>query len=228
VTEPLSVVVADDHPLFRQGLRGALDATDGIDVVGEAEDGEAAVALATQLAPDVVLMDIQMPGISGIEATRRILSERPETNILVLTMFDDDSSVYAAVRAGARGYLLKGADQEDVERAIRTVAAGGAVFGNAIATKLITYFDGNRNRAFPELTPREHEVLEHLATGLNNEAIAAELDLSLKTVRNNVSSIFTKLRVADRAQAVIRARESGVGTGPAPDSRNAGATELTT
>ena len=132
-----------------------------------------------------------MPGLSGIEATRRILAERPETNILVLTMFDDDSSVYAAVRAGARGYLLKGADQEDVERAIRTVASGGAVFGNAIAAKLITYFDSNRNRPFPELTPREHDVLQHLANGLNNQAIADELNLSLKTVRNNVSSIFT-------------------------------------
>ncbi len=219
MTEPLTVVIADDHPLFRQGLRGALDATDGIDVVGEAEDGAAAVALTSQLEPDVVLMDIQMPAFSGIEATRRILAERPETKIIALTMFDDDNSVYAAVRAGARGYLLKGADQEDVERAIRTVAAGGAVFGSAIATKLVTYFDSNRNRPFPELTPREHDVLQHLARGLNNEVIAAELDLSLKTVRNNVSAIFTKLRVADRAQAIIRARESGLGTEPPTDLR---------
>jgi DNA-binding NarL/FixJ family response regulator len=213
MTTPLTVVIADDHPLFRQGLRSALDATAGIVVVGEAEDGTTAVTITTQLEPDIVLMDIQMPGLSGIEATRRILAERPETNILVLTMFDDDSSVYAAVRAGARGYLLKGADQEDVERAIRTVASGGAVFGNAIAAKLITYFDSNRNRPFPELTPREHDVLQHLANGLNNQAIADELNLSLKTVRNNVSSIFTKLRVADRAQAITRAHESGLGTG---------------
>ena len=207
----LRVLVADDHPLFRQGLRDALAAMPGIEVVGDAAEGLEAVALAVELAPDVVLMDLQMPGISGIEATRRILDERPEVNVLVLTMFDNDSSVFAAVRAGAKGYLLKGADQQDVERAIRTVAAGEAVFGSAIAGRLVALFDSNRQRAFPELTPREHDVLELLARGSNNQAIDDELGLTLKTVRNNVSAIFTKLRVADRAQAIVKARESGLG-----------------
>jgi DNA-binding NarL/FixJ family response regulator len=208
----IRVVVADDHPLFRQGLRDALDATPGIEVVGEAATGLDAVRIAIDLEPDVVLMDLQMPEATGVEATRRILDERPETYVLVLTMFDNDFSVFAAVRAGARGYLLKGADQEDVERAIHTVAAGEAVFGTAIASRLVALFDGNRRRAFPELTPREHDVLELLAKGSNNQAIADELGLTLKTVRNNVSAIFTKLRVADRAQAIVKARESGVGT----------------
>ncbi len=212
MSETLRVIVADDHPLFREGLRAALEATPGLDVVAEASNGAEAARLAIELAPDVVLMDLQMPELSGIDATRRILAARPDTHVLVLTMFDNDSSVYAAVRAGAKGYLLKGAGQRDVERAIRTVAAGEAVFGAAIAGRLVAYFDANRARAFPELTPREHEILELLANGLTNQAIANELRLSLKTVRNNVSSIFTKLRVADRTQATLKAREAGLGT----------------
>jgi DNA-binding NarL/FixJ family response regulator len=211
VNQTLRLLVADDHPLFRRGLRDALEATPGFEVLAEATDGAEAVQLATELSPDVVLMDLQMPEINGVEATRQILRARPDIHILVLTMFDSDSSVFAAVRAGAKGYLLKGADQQDVERAIRTVAAGEAVFGTAIATRLVSYFDGNRTRAFPELTPREHDVLELLADGLDNQAIAETLMLSLKTVRNNVSAIFTKLRVADRAQAMLKARESGLG-----------------
>ena len=212
MSETLRVIVADDHPLFREGLRAALEATPGLAVVAEASNGAEAARLAIELAPDVVLMDLQMPELSGIDATRRILAARPETHVLVLTMFDSDSSVYAAIRAGAKGYLLKGAGQRDVERAIRTVAAGEAVFGAAIAGRLVAYFDTNRARAFPELTPREHEILELLANGLTNQAIANELRLSLKTVRNNVSSIFTKLRVADRTQATLKAREAGLGT----------------
>jgi DNA-binding NarL/FixJ family response regulator len=211
MNQTLRLLVADDHPLFRRGLRDALEATPGFEVLAEATDGAEAVHLATELSPDVVLMDLQMPEINGVEATRQILKARPDIHILVLTMFDSDSSVFAAVRAGAKGYLLKGADQQDVERAIRTVAAGEAVFGTAIAARLVSYFDGNRMRAFPELTPREHEVLELLAEGLDNQAIAQALMLSLKTVRNNVSAIFTKLRVADRAQAMLKARESGLG-----------------
>jgi DNA-binding NarL/FixJ family response regulator len=213
VNQTLRLLVADDHPLFRRGLRDALEATPGFEVLAEATDGAEAVQLATELSPDVVLMDLQMPEINGVEATRQILKARPDIHILVLTMFDSDSSVFAAVRAGAKGYLLKGADQQDVERAIRTVAAGEAVFGTAIAARLVSYFDANRTRAFPELTPREHDVLELLAEGLDNQAIAAALMLSLKTVRNNVSAIFTKLRVADRAQAMLKARESGLGRG---------------
>jgi DNA-binding NarL/FixJ family response regulator len=213
VNQTLRLLVADDHPLFRRGLRDALEATPGFEVLAEATNGAEAVQLATELSPDVVLMDLQMPEINGVEATRQILKARPDIHILVLTMFDSDSSVFAAVRAGAKGYLLKGADQQDVERAIRTVAAGEAVFGTAIAARLVSYFDGNRTRAFPELTPREHDVLELLADGLDNQAIAATLMLSLKTVRNNVSAIFTKLRVADRAQAMLKARESGLGRG---------------
>jgi DNA-binding NarL/FixJ family response regulator len=213
VNQTLRLLVADDHPLFRRGLRDALEATPGFEVLAEATNGAEAVQLATELSPDVVLMDLQMPEINGVEATRQILKARPDIHILVLTMFDSDSSVFAAVRAGAKGYLLKGADQQDVERAIRTVAAGEAVFGTAIAARLVSYFDGNRTRAFPELTPREHDVLELLADGLDNQAIATTLMLSLKTVRNNVSAIFTKLRVADRAQAMLKARESGLGRG---------------
>jgi DNA-binding NarL/FixJ family response regulator len=213
VNQTLRLLVADDHPLFRRGLRDALEATPGFEVLAEATNGAEAVQLATELSPDVVLMDLQMPEINGVEATRQILKARPDTHILVLTMFDSDSSVFAAVRAGAKGYLLKGSDQQDVERAIRTVAAGEAVFGTAIAARLVSYFDGNRTRAFPELTPREHDVLELLADGLDNQAIATVLMLSLKTVRNNVSAIFTKLRVADRAQAMLKARESGIGRG---------------
>ena len=213
MNQTLRLLVADDHPLFRRGLRDALEATPGFEVLAEATNGAEAVQLATELSPDVVLMDLQMPEINGVEATRQILRARPDIHILVLTMFDSDSSVFAAVRAGAKGYLLKGSDQQDVERAIRTVAAGEAVFGTAIAARLVSYFDGNRTRAFPELTPREHDVLELLADGLDNQAIAETLMLSLKTVRNNVSAIFTKLRVADRAQAMLKARESGLGRG---------------
>ncbi len=207
----IRVLVADDHPLFRSGIANSLTALADIELVGEAADGNLAVTLTLELRPDVVLMDIQMPGRSGIEATREIVRQAPDVRVLVLTMFEDDDSVFAAMRAGARGYLLKGAGQDDVERAIRTVAAGEAVFGAAVAARLLGYFAAPPATTFPELTEREREVLELLASGRNNQAIADELVLSLKTVRNHVSNVFAKLQVADRAQAIVKARDAGLG-----------------
>ena len=207
----LRVLVADDHPVFRQGLRTLLDGVDGIDLVADAADGEAAVAAALEARPDVVLMDLSMPGLSGIEATRAILSAAPEVRVLVLTMFEDDDSVFAAMRAGARGYVLKGSDQTELLRAIRAVAAGEAIFGPAIAARLMAYFSSQPTAVFPELTEREREVLQLIAEGRNNQAIATELVLSLKTVRNHVSRVFNKLQVPDRAQAIVKARDAGIG-----------------
>jgi DNA-binding NarL/FixJ family response regulator len=215
--EPLRVLVADDHPLFRQGLRTAIEADDGLEVVGEAETGAEAVEWALELQPDVVVMDVQMPERNGIEATRQIVAQSPHVGVLVLTMFEDDDSVFAAMRAGARGYLLKGSEHDEIVRAIRAVSSGEAIFGPAIATRLMAYFAASATgplQAFPELTPREREVLERIARGQSNAAIAQELVLSQKTVRNHVSNVFTKLQVLDRAQAIVKAREAGLGTGP--------------
>jgi DNA-binding NarL/FixJ family response regulator len=212
--DPLRVLVADDHPLFRQGLRTAIEAGDGVEVVGEAETGVEAVALTLELQPDVVVMDVQMPERNGIEATREIVGQSPHVGVLVLTMFEDDDSVFAAMRAGARGYLLKGSDHDEIVRAIRAVSSGEAIFGPAIATRLMAYFaasPGGPAQAFPELTAREREVLELIAQGHSNAAIADRLVLSQKTVRNHVSNIFTKLQVLDRAQAIVKAREAGLG-----------------
>ena len=206
------VLIADDHPLFRDGLRGLLDSV-GIEVVGEAATGEEAVERAEALQPDVVLMDLNMPGTNGIEATRRIVDAMPRANVLVVTMYEDDESVFAALRAGARGYLLKGADQEETLRAIRAVAHGEAIFGPGVAERLIRYFAAPTvapARLFPELTEREVKILRLIAQGRTNQEIADGLVLSLKTVRNHVSNICGKLQVADRAQAVIRAREAGL------------------
>lgn len=211
MTAPISVIVADDHPVFRQGLRALLDGVPDIELVGDAADGEAAVAMALERKPAVVLMDLRMPGLNGIEATRQINAVEPAVGILVLTMFEDDDSVFAAMRAGARGYLLKGSDQEEVTRAIRSIASGEAIFGPAIARRLIGYFSSASTEAFPELTAREREVLELIAQGRNNQAIAEQLALSLKTVRNHVSNVFNKLQVTDRAGAIVKAREAGMG-----------------
>ncbi len=211
MTAPISVIVADDHPVFRQGLRALLDGVPDIELVGEAADGEAAVAMALERKPAVVLMDLRMPGLNGIEATRQINAVEPAVGILVLTMFEDDDSVFAAMRAGARGYLLKGSEQEEVTRAIRSIASGEAIFGPAIARRLIGYFSSASTEAFPELTAREREVLELIAQGRNNQAIAEQLVLSLKTVRNHVSNVFNKLQVTDRAGAIVKAREAGMG-----------------
>ena len=206
----LRVLIADDHPLYRDGLRAALAAA-GFDVVGEAAHGRQAVALSLELEPDVVIMDLNMPGMGGIEATRRIVHGNSHIAILVLTMLADDDSVFAALRVGARGYLLKGAGRAEIVRAVHTVAEGGGVFGASVARRVMDHFSGKHaSEPFPELTEREREVLAMMATGHNNTAIAAQLALAPKTVRNHVSSIMAKLHVSDRAQAIIRARTAGL------------------
>jgi DNA-binding NarL/FixJ family response regulator len=208
------MLIVDDHPVFRFGLRALLDAEECTQVVGEAKSGQEAVDLAASLAPDVVLMDINMPELNGIEATRRIVADRPDTAVLIITMFDDDR-VFAAMRAGARGYLLKGAEGEETIRAIRTVAGGEAIFSPNAAERLIKYFAAAPQDAaapaFPDLTPRELEILGLIAQGLSNAAIAERLVLSPKTVRNQVSTVFGKLQVASRAEAIVMAREAGLG-----------------
>lgn len=216
--EPLRVLIADDHPVFRGGLRALLATDPTIEVVAEAADGAEAIALTAREKPGVVLMDLHMPDRDGVDATREILQDRPDVAVLVLTMFDDDDSVFAAMRAGARGYLLKGTNQADIIRAVHAVGAGGAVFGPAVAQRVLEFFSHPQTRpavAFPQLTDREREVLDLLAQGMPNSRIAARLSISEKTVRNHVSNIFTKLAVADRAQAVVRAREGGLGTSAA-------------
>jgi DNA-binding NarL/FixJ family response regulator len=211
---PIRVLIADDHPVFRFGLRALLDTEACTEVVGEARSGQEAVALAASLEPDVVLMDINMPELNGIEATRRIVADRPGTAVLIITMFDDDR-VFAAMRAGARGYLLKGAEGEETLRAIRAVAGGEAIFSPNAAERLIKFFAAAPQDAvapaFPDMTPRELEILSLLAQGLSNSAIAERLVLSPKTVRNQVSTVFSKLQVASRAEAIVRAREAGLG-----------------
>ena len=213
--DAVRVLIADDHPLFREGMRGRLDRVADLAVVGEAASGDEAVELARELAPDVILMDIKMPGLNGIEATREILQAGPQVGVLVLTMFEDDDSVFAAMRAGAKGYLLKDSGGEGVVHAIRAVASGEAVFGPGVAERIIGFFSVPRSsapqRAFPELTEREEEVLSLVAQGKSNQEISRQLFVSLKTVRNHVSNILVKLQVADRAQAVIRARDAGMG-----------------
>lgn len=213
--EPLRVLIADDHPLFRNGMRALLDADPDTEVAGEATTGDEAVTLAATLQPDVILMDIQMPGVSGIEATRQILHTSPHIRILVVTMFEDDQSVFTAMRAGARGYILKGARPEEMLRAIQAVGSGGAIFSPSIATRMLDFFSGLQPAAFPhalpELTDREREILGLIAHGQSNATIAKQLVLSPKTISNYVSNIFSKLQVADRAQAMLRAREAGLG-----------------
>jgi DNA-binding NarL/FixJ family response regulator len=212
----LRVLVVDDHPLFRFGLCAALGQREDIEVVGEAAGGQAAIAAASGTEPDVVVMDLHLPDLGGVEATRAITSANPRIGVLVLTMFDDSESVFNAMRAGARGYLLKGAGPDELVRAVQSVARGEAIFGQAIAAQVLRYFNGlNASTvSFPELTGREREVLELIAAGRNNSEIAQVLSLSGKTVRNHVSTIFGKLRVADRAQAIVRAREAGLGHRP--------------
>jgi len=216
VSGPIRVVLADDHPVYLEGLAGLLAAVDGIDVVGTAADGAEAVARIDELVPDVVVMDVRMPVLDGIAATRRVVDAHPGVGVVVLTMSEEDETLFAAMRAGARGYLLKGATRAEITNAVSTVAAGGVVFGPAIARRVAEFLTprATPEALFPELTAREREVLDLVAAGRANPQIAAALYLSPKTVRNVVSSIFTKLHVADRAEAIVRAREAGMGRRP--------------
>ncbi len=212
--EPVRVLIADDHAFYREGIRAMLADTPGIEVVGEAATGEEALACAVSLQPEVILMDIKMPGLNGIEATRRILYSQPHIRILIVTMFEDNDSVFAAMRVGARGYLLKDADREELLRAVVAVSQGEAIFSPVIARRMMYYFSAlprTLSFAFPELTEREHAILQLIARSESNLPIANKLNISLKTVQNNVSNIFSKLQVADRAEAIIRAREAGLG-----------------
>jgi DNA-binding NarL/FixJ family response regulator len=213
MTEPLTILIADDHPLFRKGLRTLLGTLPQVQVVGEATNGTEAVRLADQLQPNLVLMDLQMPSGDGLTAIRQIASTRPQIHILVVTMFEDDDSVFAAMRAGARGYVLKDMDDDEMTRAILAVGHGEAIFSSAIAARIVTFFTNRPAQPvalFPDLTESEHKVLRLMARGLGNDDIALQLALSSKTVRNYVSSIFNKLHVADRAQAIVRARDAGL------------------
>lgn len=217
--ERIRVLVADDHPVFRRGMRAILGAEPDTELVGEATDGEEAVVLALELQPDVILMDLNMPKATGIEATQRILEANPNIAILMLTMFEDDKSIFAAMRAGAHGYVLKGADGAETLRAIQAAASGEAIFSPTITQRLREYFATPKrdqmtssDQVFPTLTEREHEILSLVAEGYTNNAIASRLYLSPKTVRNYVSSIFTKLQVSDRSQAIVHARKAGLGT----------------
>lgn len=218
--DSLTILVADDHPMFRAGLQALLATMDGVAVVGEATTGAEAVAMAEALQPDVVLLDLQMPEGGGLSAIRRIVHTSPHIRILVVTMFQDDDSVFAAMRAGARGYVLKDADGADLRRAIRAVGRGEAIFSPAIAVRMMRFFDARPTdlaHVFPELTHSERAVLQLLAAGVSNDAIAERLYYRPKTVRNYVSSIFAKLQVADRAEAIVKARNAGLGGGhPGP------------
>lgn len=212
--DPLRVLVADDHDEFRLGVEALLVSTATIEMVGHASDGQAAVDLALELQPDVVLMDLHMPRLNGVDATARIVESSPHIRVLVLTMMEDEESVFAAVRAGARGYLLKGARRSEIVRSIEAVGAGEVIFGPGIADRVMAYFRTVRAKpaaSFPELTDRERVILGLIAEGKENGEIARQLSLSVKTVRNHASNIFAKLQVAHRAQAIVLARDAGLG-----------------
>nr|WBO82045.1 response regulator transcription factor [Streptomyces sp. SBE_14.2] len=217
-TGPVRVVIADDHPMFRYGLTAALSASGDVEVVAEAADGDALLAAVDRAAPDVVVTDLAMPGLDGTAATRALVARRPAPAVLVLTMHEDDEALFGALRAGARGYLLKDADSTEIVRAVLAVAAGNAVYGRAVARRIADFFTGAHRdyaaQVFPELTEREREVLDLIALGLGNHQIAARLVLAEKTVRNHVSAILYKLQVSDRAAAVARARDAGLGGPP--------------
>jgi len=216
--EPIRIVIVDDHALFREGLRALFKAIGDIELVGEATSGKAAIPLIEKYQPDVVLMDIDMPEMNGVDATRTILRQSPSTGIVMVTMLEDDASVFSAMRAGARGYVLKGAQPAELLQTIKAVANGQALFGAAIATRIMRFFNEQSalfkatrtEYAFPDLTPRERDVLELIAQGDKNAEIAEKLVISDKTVRNYITNIFSKLQVADRAQAIIKARDAGL------------------
>lgn len=221
VMETIRLLIVDDHALFREGLRALFLAIEDIELVGEATNGQEAVDLAEEVQPDVVLMDIDMPGTNGVKATRAILRKTPSTGVVMVTMLEDDAYIFTAMRAGARGYVLKGAQPKELVETIRAVASGQALFGPAIATRMMRFFNEQGERietslpedVFPELTPRELEVLELIAEGYKNSEIAKKLVISDKTVRNHITNIFSKLQVVDRAQAIIKARDAGLTDG---------------
>ena len=213
---PISVVLVDDHPVVRGGLRALIESFEGFLVVGEAADGEQAVREVLLHRPDAVIMDVMMPGVDGVEATRRIVRACPTTAVLMLSMAEDDDVVFSAMQAGARGYLLKGAAQEEIDRALKAVVAGEAIFGPGVAARVLGVFSREttgRAEPFPELTRRERDVLELVAQGRRNAAVGQTLGLAPKTVANHLSSIFAKLQVTDRSAAIVRARDGGLGRG---------------
>lgn len=215
MSEKIRILIADDHQLFRDGVKALIRSAEDLTVIGEATTGKQAVQLADQLTPDLILMDVQMPDLNGIAACRQIVNKNDRVKILMLTMFDEDQSVFAAMRAGARGYVLKGAKHDEMLRAIRAVASGEAIFSPGIAERMITFFNNMepniKSADFPELTEREREVLALIAQDYRNADIASKLVISPKTVRNHVSSILGKLQVADRKEAADRARNAGLG-----------------
>jgi len=211
----IRVVVADDHPVFRYGLLAVLDGADGIQAVGEAEDGAGLLDVVERERPDVVITDLHMPGLDGVAATREVLARAPGTGVLVLTLHDDDTSMVSALRAGALGYLVKGAGRDEIVRAVQSVAAGEAVYGPSVARRIVGFYTGVQERytaqVFPQLTAREREVLDLVAAGCGNHAIAARLHLSEKTVRNHLSALLMKVGVPDRGALLVAAREAGLG-----------------
>jgi DNA-binding NarL/FixJ family response regulator len=216
VSEPIRVLIVDDHPVYRDGLRGLIERSPDLALAGEATTGREAIALARTTRPSLVLMDLRLPDVSGIDATRAILEEDPTIGVLIITMSENDESLFAAMRAGARGYIAKDADSEQLLHAIRAAAVGEVIFGASIAHRMMSFFSSGRSASaspFPELTEREREILEQIAAGRSNGEIAQRLSITSKTVRNHVANVFNKLQVANRGQAIVRAREAGLGTG---------------
>lgn len=217
-TTPVRVIIADDHPIVREGLRAVLTSLPDFELVATAGTGDDAVAAADTHHPDVVVMDLHMPDLDGVQATRQLLAAHPNVVVLILTMYDDDEMLREALKAGARGYLLKGASYSELAQALRSIVAGGAVFGTGMADHVLDRLAGRATtRPFPQLTPRELEVLTLLAKGSGNQDIARQLYLSPKTVRNHVANVLSKLGVPDRAQAIATAREAGLHTDQPPN-----------